>query len=45
MKDTIIITMVVAAAVARAIIAEEDAEDAEEAEEVTAEEAISIAII
>jgi hypothetical protein len=39
MKETIIIPMVVAVAVGRAIIAEEDAEDAEEAEEVAAEEA------
>jgi hypothetical protein len=37
--------MVVAAAVARAIMAEEDAEEAQEAEEVAAEEAIAIAII
>jgi hypothetical protein len=36
MKDTIIIQMVVAVAVARSIMAEEDAEDAEEAEEVAA---------
>jgi hypothetical protein len=35
-KETIIITMVVATAVAGAIMAEEDAEDAKEAEEVAA---------
>jgi hypothetical protein len=38
MKETIIIPMVVAVAVARTIMAEEDAGDAEEAEEVAAEE-------
>jgi hypothetical protein len=36
MKETIIIQMVVTVAVARSIMAEEDAEDAEEAEEVAA---------
>jgi hypothetical protein len=45
MKETIIIQTVVAVAVARAIMAEEDAEDAEEAEEVTAEEAATIVSI
>jgi hypothetical protein len=45
MKETIIIPMVVAVAVARAIVAEEDAEDAEEAEEVAAEEAALIVSI
>jgi hypothetical protein len=45
MKDTIIIPMVVIAAVARTIMAEEDAEDAEEAEEVAAEEAATIVSI
>jgi hypothetical protein len=45
MKDIIIIQMVVAVAVARAIMAEEDAEDAEEAEEVAMEEAATIVSI
>jgi hypothetical protein len=42
MKETIIIQMVVAVAVARAMIAEEDAEDAEEADEVAVEEAATL---
>jgi hypothetical protein len=42
MKEIIIIQMVGAVAVTRAIIAKEDAEDAEEAEEVAAEEAATI---
>jgi hypothetical protein len=45
MKETIIIPMVVAVVVARAIIAEEDAEDAEEAEEVAAEDSATIVSI
>jgi hypothetical protein len=45
MKETSIITMVVAVAVTRAIMAEEDAEDAEEAEEVMSEEAATIVSI
>jgi hypothetical protein len=39
MKEIIIIQLVVAVAVARAIMAEEDADDAEEAEEFTVKEA------
>jgi hypothetical protein len=42
MKESIIISMGVAVAVTRALIAEEDAENAEDAEEVTAEEAATI---
>jgi hypothetical protein len=45
MEETIIIQMVVAVAVARAILAEEDVEDAEEAEEVAAEDAATIVSI
>jgi hypothetical protein len=45
MKETIIIQMVVAVAVARKIMADEDAEEAEEAEEVAAEEAATIVSI
>jgi hypothetical protein len=45
MKETITIQMVVAVAVARATMAEEDAEEAEEAEEVAEEEATTIVII
>jgi hypothetical protein len=45
MKEIIIIQMVVAVAVARAIMTEEDAEDAKEAEEVAAEEATTIVSI
>jgi hypothetical protein len=45
MKEIIIIQMVVAVAVARAIMAEEDADDAEEATEVAAEEATTIVSI
>jgi hypothetical protein len=41
-KYIIVIQMVVAVAVSRAILAEEDAEDAEGAEEVAAEEAETI---
>jgi hypothetical protein len=44
-KEIIIIQMVVAVAVAREIMAEEDAEDAEEAKEVAAEEAETIVSI
>jgi hypothetical protein len=40
MKETIIIPMVVALAVAREIMADDDAEDAEEAEVVAAEDAL-----
>jgi hypothetical protein len=42
MRETIIIPMVVAVAVARVIMAEEDAEDAEEAKEFVEEEAETI---
>jgi uncharacterized protein YpmB len=45
MKETIIILMVVAVAVAKAIMVKEDADDAEEAEEVAAEEAETIVSI
>jgi hypothetical protein len=45
MKETIIIPMVVTAEVARAIMAEEDADDVEEADEVMVEGVIAIAII
>jgi hypothetical protein len=45
MKETIIIPMLVAVAVASGIMAEEDAEDAEEVEEVAAEEAAIIVSI
>jgi hypothetical protein len=45
MKETIIILMVVAVAVAREIMAEEDVEDAEEAEGVAEEEAATIVSI
>jgi hypothetical protein len=45
MTETIIIPMVVAVVVARAIMAEEDAEDVEEAEKVAAEEAATIVSI
>jgi hypothetical protein len=45
MKEIIIIQIVVAVAVARAIMAEEDVEDAEGVEEVAAEEATTIVSI
>jgi hypothetical protein len=45
MKETIIIIMLVSAAVARAITTEEDAEDAEEVEEVAEQEAATIVSI
>jgi hypothetical protein len=45
MKETIIIQMVVALVVARAIMAEEDAEEAEEAKEVAEEEAATMVSI
>jgi hypothetical protein len=41
-RETIIITMVVAVARARGIMAEEDAEDAKETKEVAAEEAVKL---
>jgi hypothetical protein len=44
-NEIIIIQMVVAVAVTRAILADEDAEDAEEAEEVTVEGAATIVSI
>jgi hypothetical protein len=42
MKEAMIIPMVVALAVTRAIMAEEDAEDTEEAEKVAVEDAATI---
>jgi hypothetical protein len=45
MNETIIIPMVVAVAVARVIMTEEDAEDAEDTEEVATEEAATIVSI
>jgi hypothetical protein len=45
MKEIITLQMVVAVAISRAIMAEEDTEDAEEAEEVATEEAATIVSI